>query len=160
MNRYFIAIEIPEETKKEIASFFYPLLAQKVIGKFVSVEKLHITVLFLGNVEIKQATLNFLKGINFSEEIKISGLGAFPSIQDPKTIYAKAYGDIKPEFDKPNSFLKIGNENEFTPHVTLCRAKKIIEKIDENKFKLKEFTFTANSLHLFNSDFANYYKIL
>ena len=77
MNRYFISIEIPEETKNEIASFFYPILAQKVEGKFVSVEKLHITVLFLGNVEIKPELLDFLKEFKFSEELKVKGLDAF-----------------------------------------------------------------------------------
>ncbi len=160
MNRYFVAIEIPEETKKEIASFFYPLLAQKVTGKFVSVDKLHITVLFLGNVEIKPELLNFLKGLKFSEELKINGLGAFPSIQNPKTIYAKVYGNIKAQFEELCSFLKIESEKDFTPHVTLCRSKKIIGRVDEKEFEAREFRFTANSLHLFNSDFANYYKIL
>ena len=160
MNGYFIAIEIPEETRKEITAFFYPLLAQKVVGKFVSAEKLHITALFLGNIEMKPAILDFLKEFKFSEEIRIKGLGAFPSIQNAKVIYAKVYGNIKPEFDKLNSFLKIKNENEFTPHVTICRAKKIIERINENEFESKEFAFTADSLHLFNSDFANYYKII
>jgi 2''-5'' RNA ligase len=160
MNRYFIAIEIPEETKKEITAFFYPILAQKVVGKFVSPEKLHITVLFLGDIEVEPALLDFLKEIKFSKEIKIKDLDAFPSTQNPKVIYTKVYGDIKSEFDKLNSFLKMGNEKEFIPHVTLCRAKKFIGKIDENEFKSKEFNFTADSLHLFNSDFANYYKIL
>ena len=160
MNRYFIAIEIPEETRTGITSFIYPMLAQKVVGKFVSAEKLHITILFLGNVEIKPDILGFLKELKFSEELKIRGLGAFPSIQNAKTIYAKVYGNIKPEFDKLNSFLKTGNKEEFIPHVTICRARKITGKIDENEFESKEFTFTADSLHLFNSDFANYYKII
>lgn len=160
MNRYFIAIEIPEETKKEIAAFFYPLLAQKVIGKFVSVEKLHITVLFLGDVEIKPELLDFLKGLNFSEELKINGLGAFPSIQNPKTIYAKVHGKTEKQFEELCSFLKIESNREFSPHVTLCRAKKIIGRIGIKEFEAGEFKFNADSLHLFNSDFANYYKII
>ncbi|MCL4396905.1 RNA 2',3'-cyclic phosphodiesterase [Candidatus Parvarchaeota archaeon] len=160
MNRYFIAIEIPEETKKEIASFFYPLLTRKVEGKFVSVEKLHITVLFLGNVEIKQELLDYLKGLKFSEELKVKGIGAFPSIQTPKTIYAKVHGNIKTQFEKLHSFLGIKNETEFTPHVTICRAKKITGRIDKTEFESKEFNFAASSFHLFNSDFVNYYKIL
>jgi 2'-5' RNA ligase len=160
MNRYFIAIEIPEETKKEIALFFYPILKKKVIGKFVSAEKLHITVLFLGNVEINPELSNFLKRLKFSEELKIRGIGAFPSIQNPKTVYAKVYGNIKTHFEELYSFLKIRDEKEFIPHVTICRTKKIIERIDEKEFELKEFKFTADSFHLFNSDFANYYKIL
>ncbi|MCL5976416.1 MAG: RNA 2',3'-cyclic phosphodiesterase [Candidatus Parvarchaeota archaeon] len=160
MNRYFVAVEIPEETKKEIASFFYPILAQKVTGKFVSVEKLHITVLFLGNVEIKPELLDFLKGLKFMEELKVKGLGAFPSILDPKTIYAKVYGSLKNQFEGLSSFLKIESNKEFSPHVTLCRAKKIIGRIDEKEFEAREFKFAADSLHLFNSDFANYYKVL
>ncbi|MGC8533658.1 MAG: RNA 2',3'-cyclic phosphodiesterase [Candidatus Parvarchaeum sp.] len=160
MNRYFISIEIPEETKKEIASFFYPILAQNVTGKFVSVEKLHITVLFLGNVEIKPELLDFLKGIKFSEELKIKGLDAFPSIQNMKTAYAKVYGNVKTPFEEVCSFLKIKSDKEFNPHVTLCRVKKIIGRIDQKEFESKEFKFVADSLHLFNSDFINYYKIL
>ena len=101
-----------------------------------------------------------MKELKFSEEIRIKGLGAFPSMHYPKIIYTKVSGNIKPIFHKLNSFLKIENRKEFIPHVTICRAKKLIGKIDESEFESKEFTFTADSLHLFNSDFTNYYKIL
>ena len=101
-----------------------------------------------------------MKELKFSEEIRIKGLGAFPSMHYPKIIYTKVFGNIKPQFDKLNSFLKIENVKEFIPHVTVCRVKKLIGKIDESEFESREFMFTADSLHLFNSDFTNYYKIL
>lgn len=160
MNRYFIALEIPEKTKKDIASFFYPPLKRQVAGNFVDAEKLHITLLFLGNVEIKQDFLDFINNLRFSVELKIGGIGAFPSLREPKVIYANVYGNVKPQLEKLYSFFDMKPKEDFTPHVTLCRVKKVIDRINEKEFQSAEFSFTADSLHIFNSDFANYYKIL
>ncbi|MEM0143448.1 MAG: RNA 2',3'-cyclic phosphodiesterase [Candidatus Parvarchaeum sp.] len=160
MNRYFIAIELPEKVRKGLISFFYPSLAQNIEGKFVAEEKLHITLLFLGNIEITPEELDFIEGFKIFKGLKIRGIGAFPSLENPRTVYAKVYGDLQPEFEKLCSFFKIKASERFTPHVTICRVKKLINSIKENDFESTGFEFTADSLHLFNSDFVSYYKIV
>ena len=57
MNRYFISVEIPKKTKEDIFSFFYQKLDKKIAGKFVDKEKLHITLLFLGDFEVTSSHL-------------------------------------------------------------------------------------------------------
>lgn len=160
MNRYFIAIEIPEKTKDDIFSFFYPKLEHDITGNFVNKEKFHITVLFLGDIEIRKDLPDFIKTIKFSTLLKVRGIDAFPSIENPKTVYAKVYGDLKEPLRKLYSFLSVKENKEFTPHITLCRAKKVTANINKKEFESSEFLFTADSLHLFNSDFADYYKII
>ncbi len=160
MNRYFIAVEIPEKTKEDIFSFFYKKLDKKITGKFVDKEKLHITLLFLGDFEIKKELIDFIKEMKFSIPINIKGIGAFPSIKNPKTIYARVHGNLNEQYEKLCSFLSMKKESNFTPHVTLCRAKQVIGKIDEKEFESNDFSFIADSLHIFNSDFSNYYRII
>jgi 2'-5' RNA ligase len=160
MNRYFTAVEIPEKAREQITSYFYPRLEKYVEGKFTKTEKLHITLVFLGNIGIKEEFIDFLGKLHLSLELTVRGIDAFPSIESPKIIYASVYGDLEEYADKINSFLNIRKEKEFTPHLTLCRVKRLIEKIDEKTFNDSEFKFHAEGIHLFNSDFQNYYRIM
>lgn len=156
MSRYFIAVEIPENTKKEIASFFYPPLKLEVEGGFVDPEKLHITLLFLGSAEIRHDLVAFLRTLDFSADLKIRGIGAFPSLDSPRVIYAKVHGNLQDKEKSLLSFLGMEKREKFTPHITLCRVKKTIKKIDAGKFEGKEFVFRAHVPRLFSSDLGNY----
>ena len=66
MNRYFTAVEIPEKAREQITSYFYPRLEKYVEGKFTKTEKLHITLVFLGNIGIKEEFIDFLGKLHLS----------------------------------------------------------------------------------------------
>ena len=110
MNRYFTAVEIPEKTREQITSYFYPRLEKYVEGKFTETEKLHITLVFLGNTEIKKEFIDFIEELHLSLELTVRGINAFPSIENPRIIYASVYGDLEEYADKINSFLNLDKE--------------------------------------------------
>lgn len=157
MNRYFTAIDLPEETKKSIYSYFYPILTKYFYGSFTTEEKLHITLVFLGNIEIKKEFVDFIKRLKISYDIIIKGVDAFPDLKNPQVLYAKVNNDLGPITKRISEFIGIRNKQEFIPHITLCR----IKKIKETEFNIpeKEFKFHADKIDIFNSDFKNYYKL-
>jgi len=157
MNRYFTAIDLPEETKKSVYSYFYPLLTKYFYGSFTTEEKLHITLVFLGDIEIKKEFIDFIKGLKISHDIIIKGVDAFPNLENPKVLYAKVNNDLSPITKRITEFIGIDNKQHFIPHITLCRIKRI--KDAEFHIPEKEFTFHADKIDIFNSDFKNYYKL-
>ncbi len=159
MNRYFVSIDIPANVKEQLISYYYPLLKKTVEGRFIEENKLHITILFLGDTNINSSLIEFLKETRFSIDITLRGIGGFPSIENPKILYVPVFGDITPLRERLDMFLKIKDDKEFLPHVTICRVKKSIERAVPSGFYDKTFAFKADSLHLFNSDFRNYYKV-
>ncbi len=157
MKRLFIALEIPENIKEAIAkeqeqlnNYFYSNLVDK--------EKMHITLLFLGDTKLEEnKIIDKIKEIKVNREITIYGIDAFPSLESPRIVFKKIEPDLKDIHEQLCKELGI-NETGFTAHLTLCRVKKVLKKIDTNIFSNK-FYFKADKLSLFNSDFKNYYKL-
>lgn len=169
-KRIFIAINLPEEIKKELSSFEekWPELPAKWVKK----ENLHLTLAFLGYlrdddlpkiIEItKEVSLRYSPfSINL---IKICY--APPKIFPPRMIWAmgeksKELGNL--QNDLKNSLLSLSipqleeeGERAFTPHITLARIRKWEFKkmepeerpeIDEDIF----LSFRVNSVEIMES---------
>jgi 2'-5' RNA ligase len=145
--RTFIAIEVNNLPK--VIQILEDIRRTGADVKLVEPYNLHITLVFIGEVEDNKVKLikEALKELNFSSfKIKLNGVGAFPSINRPKVIWIgisegfqqlkemrshlvkslKARG-IKPEDDK-----------EFIAHLTLGRVKgpsnlvNLIKFVNEN----------------------------
>lgn len=159
MKRYFVAIDIPSQIKKDIISYYYPLLEEYFDGKFTEEEKLHITLLFLGNFKISEEFKEFIRDIKFLDDIRISGINGFPNIIKPRIVYGEIHNNLKTIAKDIADFLRIKFDEDFKPHVTLCRVKKIKKQFNKMAEE-KEFSFIASSISLFESDFKNYYKII
>ena len=163
--RLFIAIEIPEDIRKKLASL------QAKIGdvgkvKWVETENIHLTLKFLGETdaldEIKES-LEKVKCRKFTSAV--SGFGVFPNESYIRVIWAgmeprKSIDELHEEIDDSLSHLGFPKDQKFHPHLTLGRVRsvsdkeklksavdelKVIEKIGEfkiEKFKLKKSTLT------------------
>ncbi len=159
MRRLFIAIEIPDEIKKSIATAVDEI-KKDVAGTFVSPEKLHISILFLGSPkQTDEEITEALKAIEFDREVEIGGLGAFPSTKNPRTLFMKVHTDLQ---DVHKLLMKkIGlpaRDEPFIPHITICRMKETPTKeIDDSIFGMMKFR--AKKLTLFDSDFKNYRRV-
>lgn len=129
--RAFVAILLPAEIKKDIASFYANLGSVKGI-KGVPGENLHITLNFLGEIKEKGAELSALcqnlataaeKIRPFTMELK--GVGAFPSLAAPKTLWI-AMEKKKALFDLAKA-VKAASPGDaqkpFSPHLTVGRVK-------------------------------------
>ena len=160
MSRYFTAIDIPDTIKKELVSYFYTELKKYFDGNFVDEEKLHITLVFLGDIKIEKDFIDFIEKLQFSKMMTISGIGGFPSIKNPRVIYAEVHEELGYLAERISNFIGIPIDKEFMPHVTLCRVKKINDRNYDFNLMNKEFKFLAEGVHLFSSDFQNYQKIV
>lgn len=169
--RAFIAIEIPEEIKKELASIRDEL--KKNLGKVSNIswakpETTHLTLKFLGDVPeekiktIEEALRLSAAGIK-AFNISITGIGCFPNLENPRVLWAgtQESAEIKNLHAAiEDSLHAVGFEKEekpFKPHLTLARIKnqaegrKISKAIKELKTDIKA-DFTADSVILFKSE--------
>lgn len=132
--RCFIAIDFPEEIKKEFRKILEVVSPLSKDVKWVPIENIHVTIKFLGEVEdtliqkISQRLIEVSCRHNpFSIEIK--GVGMFPNERRPNVLWV---GINKPEpltnlyQDIEDSLIDLGfskEKREFSPHVTIGRVK-------------------------------------
>ncbi|MDP8012512.1 MAG: RNA 2',3'-cyclic phosphodiesterase [Nanoarchaeota archaeon] len=160
MNRLFIAIETDEKTRGLLCDLIEKLRRELPTEKFISCDKLHVTILFLGDTQLPvESILDAIKKINFDINITIKGLGAFYFGDFPRVLFAKVTTNLKPIHDEICDALKI-KDPRFSPHITLARLKNT-KNIDSLVEKYDDFSaeFKAKNLSLFNSDYKNYIKL-
>lgn len=98
-----------------------------VFAKWVEINNIHLTYLFLGEVENPQKIISKLDGISYKKDkIFIKSLGLFG--HPPKILYAKIKSkEILKLYKKICKKLEI-EEKYFTPHITLARIKRVNDK--------------------------------
>jgi 2'-5' RNA ligase len=119
-------------------SYITKKLKKAVHGNYVKKENLHITLKFVGEINEQHLDtyINKLKNINFEEfELEFNYVSAFPSKYNPRVIWIGCNGDF-------GRFQEIIEDENFIPHLTLVRVKKIIDwnelkKIFDLKFSFK-----------------------
>ncbi|NUM35164.1 MAG: RNA 2',3'-cyclic phosphodiesterase [Candidatus Brocadiae bacterium] len=135
--RTFIAIPLDQEIKEKITQFQEELKKEIVKGiKWVEAESLHLTLKFLGDVEESQIdsisqAMNLLLDKHPVFSFKISGLGIFPPHGLPNVIWAgittakDTLRSLSHSLDQEMQKFGVPLEGkEFSPHITLGRAKK------------------------------------
>ena len=87
MPRLFTGIEIPAETREEIARLRHAAAGG---GKWIEPENLHLTLRFCGDIDNAQAAefVDRLAGVSIDAfEIRLAGLGTFGG-KEPRSIWA------------------------------------------------------------------------
>jgi len=165
-KRLFIAIDIPGYIKDNICNFTEALLKEDSHIKLVSAPNIHITLKFLGNInvnkieKIKKAikvTADMFDGFKYEINGKIN---AFPSPHNARIIFleigsgGKEISEIYKQLEDNLSRIKIKKEKrEFSPHITIARIKnkKNIEQFI-NKCKInKSGRLDCSNITLFES---------
>ncbi len=155
MKRTFIAIDIPENIKKEIVKI------QKQIpsfnGKLTEYENLHLTLKFLGEIDEKviEEIRKKLRELKFTKfNVQIDKLGFFRKEHGAIVwLHLANCDELQKEIDKKLEGL-FESEKRFMSHLTIARVKSVnvknnffseIEKIkfiplnfEVNEFVLKE----------------------
>lgn len=162
--RLFIAIPLPEETKKYLDSLTQPLKDCYLQASWVKFKNLHITLKFLG--EIDEADLGPIKK-TLSEiadkftafEAKLTDFGFFPNQQRPRVFFistdqAETLTKISQDVEESIKLLGFPKENRFHSHITLARIKgpknltDLTSKLDSIE---PSGTFKIDSLALYKS---------
>lgn len=129
--RFFIALEIPEESKKEIETV-QKKLAQLIPDiRLTNIEKIHLTIAFIGDQpeEIKEKLMEVMKnsawGIK-SFEITPAYLDGFPNLHQAHTFWVGIKGDIDKLFVLreriKDGLEKLGldpDEKRYLPHIAV-----------------------------------------
>lgn len=151
--RAFIAIEIPEKIKKEIAKIQNSLPEFK--GKKTEYENLHLTLKFLGEVDKEKITeikkrLGEIKFEKFLAEIDSIGIFSEQFIRII-WLHIKGSEELQKEVDEKLREL-FRKEDRFMGHLTIARIKNIKNKKkfleDIKKIKIPKMDFPVDSFNL------------
>lgn len=139
--RFFISLEIPEESKAQLKSVQTKVKSIIPQIRLTDPEKLHITIAFIGDKE-ESFKKNLIEAINFSVQgippfsLSPSYIDGFPTIHKPHIFWIGVKGDtdklhivrerIKDELVKLN--LEV-DERRYIPHIAIGKV---------TNFKLKE----------------------
>lgn len=157
-KRLFVAVELPEDLRKNIHQFAKKLEQDGI--RLVEEHNLHVTLKFIGDVpaEVVEKIESGLSEIKFDEfECSVRGTGVFPNPSYIRVVWvALECSQLSDLADSVISKLKgIGKPEErpFSPHLTIARVKR---KVDLDKFlkenKEKEFGgFRVNEFALIES---------
>jgi 2'-5' RNA ligase len=143
--RTFIAVELPEEIKRQIEQLQAPLKNTDAFVSWVKPKNIHVTLKFLGEVpeekidEVFSAVRRALEGAReFTMSLK--GMGGFPNLKRPRVIWvgAGSGGEELSQMAKriEEEMEEVGFPREkrrFSAHFTIGRVKspKNIEKLTE-----------------------------
>jgi 2'-5' RNA ligase len=135
-TRTFIAVDIGEDIRDNAIALQQSLAKSGASVKWVSPDSIHITLLFLGEVDDRSlhTICRAVKEIAAAEPpfaLRVSGLGAFPTLRRPKVAWAGIVDgaeQLRRLYDKLEAkLLDMGcyrkEEREYTPHLTLGRVK-------------------------------------
>jgi 2'-5' RNA ligase len=167
--RSFVAIEIPEDLRQKLRELLRGLRSTGADVKWVRPEGMHLTLKFLGPVDRENLEAISISLRPITEkfpplEMKAQGVGAFPSLLNPRVVWAgleDARG-VLPELQKEieAAVAALGfppEERPFKPHLTLGRVRspegrKALSRMLETKTTLDLGSFRAERVILFRSD--------
>jgi len=153
--RLFIALPVSKKIKYRIESLQKELNAvlKESNIRWISPENMHITLVFLGNVENNEVT-KIIKAVEdaafYSEsfEVEVKGVGVFPKLRRPRVIWIGCVDDkdqilyLKKAID--NELNKLGyikEKRKFNAHITIGRIKQANYKEVENVLNNTEEAF-------------------
>lgn len=169
MIRSFIAIELPEETRQQLAAIQEQLKRSRAGVRWVKPGSIHLTLKFLGNILPEQveeiaAAASQVVVDEPPVSLCVAGLGAFPSQRKPRVIWVGLGGEverlasIQARLEKALETLGFAREGRgFRPHLTIGRVKDrhrlqgLIQAV--STLELPEFnSFDADEIILYKSD--------
>ena len=145
--RSFVAVELPEELKRELIELNGRLKSGGHAGvRWVDPRGIHLTLKFLGDVavnrldDITAALVKATRGIP-PFQLEVGGLGVFPNTRRVRVAWVGMSGEIdrlqQLQQQVESSLAKIGFPAEargFTPHLTLARVRDQVSPDEQQSF--------------------------
>jgi 2'-5' RNA ligase len=135
VKRLFIAVDIGDEVRRNLLAEQSILRRDWPAIKWVAVENIHLTLVFLGDVFIEQVprlveALDRVAGGTAPFTCGVAGVGTFGSPRAPRVVWAGVTGGrerlavLQRDVDVAVRALGLrGEERAFTPHLTMARVK-------------------------------------
>ncbi len=168
--RTFVAVLLDDATRQRVAALRDEFASLAPDVKWVEPENLHVTMLFLGEVDAVDLVdvcraVRDACGQHAPMELTLGGVGCFPNERRPKVIWAgieqgrEALVTLHRALEEP--LLKLGayrrEEREFTPHVTLGRARggEVSTSLRQQLKRVRDWQggrFEVAALHVMSSE--------
>lgn len=159
----FIAVDFPSEVVKEVARVQAVLGKKKFTGKMTDLENLHLTLKFLGEVEMEKVEeiRNALREIKFEKfEARLGEAGTFNHRGKPSIVWIKVGGkgifDLQVLVDLEMEKAGFKKEKRFMSHLTVARVKYVKAKKEFNDYVrslgVKEVKWKSESFKLMKSE--------
>ena len=168
--RSFLAFDLPPEIRTIIARVSGELRKSSLDVRWVKVENIHLTVVFMGNIKTEDITPigDVVQEVCLSScpfDVLLKGLGTFPNPRNPRILWLGFDGDLERMSHFRDALQKqlrpFGIKEEkrrFKPHLTLGRFrnyKRGDPQLDELILRYHDLTdsvFSLNELSMFRSD--------
>jgi len=149
--RSFLAFELPLQIKEQLGEISKELQQSHLPVRWVKVENIHLTIVFLGSVTEETIAGVKLKAGSIAEkfsafQIRLNGVGTFPNWRRPRVLWIGLDGeigglsDLRDELQGALEELGFRPENRpFRPHLTLGRFKGAVNRDEELKWILDKF---------------------
>jgi 2'-5' RNA ligase len=164
--RLFVALEIPQVVRENLAAIIRDLRALAPQPKWVRAENLHVTLKFIGETPEEKlgAVHRALSSVQSRQSVALHflGLGFFPNEKGPSVFWAgieasENLGALAGDIDHALEMVGIPREpRAFTPHLTLARistsglTEKLRAAIQQNR--TRDFgALNAHEFHLIES---------
>jgi 2'-5' RNA ligase len=167
--RTFVAVRLPETTRELLAGIAKQLADSEADVKWVLAGNFHITLKFLGDVDVDRLDDVYEAGNVAIErtspfEIVLSGVGAFPKPSRPNIIWVGISSGSTQLLGMAqrmeDSFEHIGFPKEdrpFSPHITIgrTRSSRAVDRLVETIERLRDQhvdSFNAESVVVYKSE--------
>ncbi len=166
--RFFISLDIPEESKVELEELQEKVKEILPSIRLTNPNKLHLTIAFIGEQSetlketLSQAIKESVEGIS-SFEFTPGFLDGFPNLHHPHTLWIGTKGEVDKLYlleerisDKLKGLNLSLQERRFVPHIALGKLKniEINQELEENLQEIGEINLKpikVSSVKLFES---------
>jgi 2'-5' RNA ligase len=130
--RLFVAVDIPEDVKSQLAASFQPFRERVSGARWTSPEGWHVTLKFLGSTwprlvePVREAVKSAATGQS-SFETAMTEIGAFPTAKRARVLWAGLanpqgrFGALVAKLDELLREHFVPEKRAFTPHLTVAR---------------------------------------
>src|SRR5262245_42355871 len=129
--RAFLAIDVPAEIRKRLASTQDQLRPSSSAAKWVATDSIHVTLKFIGEIpeQRRKDVDDAMAGLTWKPfSVAVRGVGFFPGLGSPRVVWAglesSMMAGLAKEIDR--RLEQAGFEREerdFRAHLTLARTK-------------------------------------
>ncbi len=154
--RAFFCLELEPNVKRAIDAWAQPLRPVNARVSWVKPENFHVTLKFLGEIEVRTMANLRINAEAIAKNIKpfslsLNTAGAFPNEQKPRVVWVgcsalpEELTHLSQLLEERMSVLEFSPERNFRAHVTLDRVK------EENRIGVEELSKRRKNLGKFES---------
>jgi 2'-5' RNA ligase len=168
--RSFLAFELAPKVREQIKTVSTELQKTRMPVRWVKVDNIHLTIIFLGSVnedkidDIKEKVNSVVKRFSIFKT-RLNGVGVFPNWRRPRVIWVGLNGEIerlsrfRDELQTELKVLGLKEEKRpYRPHLTIGRFKGASNRDEELKWIIDRYhditsdQYYLNELVFFKSD--------